>query len=180
MKAARSIEHQQSQRIKSRKLTLLHWLSGLCMSQVEPYFARFKFHNEVQGTDSFTSFFTRLHVSLKDWLWYKGLSKCYPSNHTCTYPILSTPPQHPLSIMFHRFLPHHCATKATIHAPFPATSYPLHLASLLSCFLPPKTLVYCITASHLFSSSFFLCLLPYPTQPLPAHLPTTPTQPSPF
>lgn len=34
--------------------------------KLNPIFARFKFHNELQGADSFTSFLTRLRVSVKD------------------------------------------------------------------------------------------------------------------
>ena len=34
--------------------------------KLNPIFARYKFHNEVQRTDSFTAFLTRLHVSVKD------------------------------------------------------------------------------------------------------------------
>ena len=34
--------------------------------KLNPIFARYKFHNEVQGTDSFTAFLTRLRISVKD------------------------------------------------------------------------------------------------------------------
>ena len=34
--------------------------------KLNPIFARYKFHNEVQGTDSFTAFLTHLRVSVKD------------------------------------------------------------------------------------------------------------------